>query len=81
MDETPPAIVPINYAPGTLRPWESPIAATHGRPDGPGEMGRPVVIPEDKEQMLEKFKEHEFNVMASDMISLNRSLADNRPAK
>lgn len=45
-------------------------------------MGKPVIIPSDKsEEMAERFKEHEFNIMASDMISLNRTLADVRHPK
>lgn len=45
----------------------------------PGEMGKPVKIPADmKDLMKEKFKENQFNLLASDMISLNRSLTDVR---
>jgi len=45
----------------------------------PGEMGKPVHIPESKQELMkEKFKINQFNLMASDMISLNRSLADVR---
>uniref|UniRef100_H2YHB9 Glycosyltransferase 2-like domain-containing protein n=1 Tax=Ciona savignyi TaxID=51511 RepID=H2YHB9_CIOSA len=46
---------------------------------GPGEMGKPVVIPKEKEkEKLEKFKINQFNLMASEMIALNRSLPDVR---
>lgn len=46
---------------------------------GPGEMGRPVHIePEMEAEMKERFKENQFNIMASDRISLNRSLPDPR---
>nr|XP_015214277.1 PREDICTED: polypeptide N-acetylgalactosaminyltransferase 13 isoform X2 [Lepisosteus oculatus] len=52
------------------------ISRTH---EGPGEMGKPVVIPkEDQEKMKELFKINQFNLMASDMIALNRSLPDVR---
>ncbi|XP_017026192.1 polypeptide N-acetylgalactosaminyltransferase 5 isoform X2 [Drosophila kikkawai] len=45
----------------------------------PGEMGKPVKIPADmKDLMKDKFKENQFNLLASDMISLNRSLTDVR---
>lgn len=45
----------------------------------PGEMGKAVQIPSDKEAIMkEKFKLNQFNLMASDMISLNRSLTDVR---
>ncbi|KPP78842.1 Polypeptide N-acetylgalactosaminyltransferase 13-like [Scleropages formosus] len=47
--------------------------------EGPGEMGKPVVIPkENQEKMKELFKINQFNLMASDMIALNRSLPDVR---
>ncbi|MFT7816262.1 polypeptide N-acetylgalactosaminyltransferase 1 [Arapaima gigas] len=47
--------------------------------DGPGEMGKPVVIPkENQEKMKEMFKINQFNLMASEMIALNRSLPDVR---
>lgn len=53
---------------------------TLSRPrDGPGEGGKPVVIPkENQEKMKEMFKINQFNLMASEMISLNRSLPDVR---
>ncbi len=48
--------------------------------DGPGEMGKPVIIePENKAESDRLFKINEFNLMASDRISLNRSLPDVRP--
>ncbi|XP_033639196.1 polypeptide N-acetylgalactosaminyltransferase 13-like [Asterias rubens] len=47
---------------------------------GPGEMGKPVHIePENKAESDRLFKINEFNLMASDRISLNRSLPDVRP--
>lgn len=48
-------------------------------PAGPGEMGKPVIIPQDKQtEMREKFKVNQFNLMASEMISINRTLPDVR---
>jgi len=45
----------------------------------PGEMGKSVQIPSDQEEeKKEKFKINQFNLMASEMISLNRSLQDVR---
>ncbi|KFZ68703.1 Polypeptide N-acetylgalactosaminyltransferase 1, partial [Podiceps cristatus] len=53
-----------------------PIQKPH---EGPGEMGKPVVIPkEEQEKMKEMFKINQFNLMASEMIALNRSLPDVR---
>ena len=48
-------------------------------PTGPGEMGKAVHISKDKEkEMKEMFKINQFNLMASEMIALNRSLPDVR---
>uniref|UniRef100_A0A8C6D9Z9 Polypeptide N-acetylgalactosaminyltransferase n=1 Tax=Moschus moschiferus TaxID=68415 RepID=A0A8C6D9Z9_MOSMO len=53
-----------------------PVQKPH---EGPGEMGKPVVIPkEDQEKMKEMFKINQFNLMASEMMALNRSLPDVR---
>ena len=41
--------------------------------------GNPVIVPkEDQEKMKEMFKVNKFNLMASEMIALNRSLPDVR---
>ncbi|XP_065355728.1 polypeptide N-acetylgalactosaminyltransferase 5 isoform X1 [Calliphora vicina] len=70
--------ISATYRSTILRKWYSaPTIKEHkGKP---GEMGKPVKIPpEMKELTKEKFKENQFNLVASDMISLNRSLTDVR---
>lgn len=45
----------------------------------PGEMGKPVQLPAEQESLMrEKFRLNQFNLLASDSISLNRSLPDVR---
>lgn len=73
--------IPRTYRNQELRKWRPAplVPENYGRP---GELGKAVRIPaEQKAQMLEKFKENQFNLMASDMISLNRSLTDVRNPK
>ncbi|CAD5214294.1 unnamed protein product [Bursaphelenchus okinawaensis] len=49
---------------------------------GAGDMGTGVNIPAEKqEEMKEMFKQNQFNLMASNMISIKRSLPDYRSAK
>ncbi len=48
----------------------------------PGEAGRPVVIPNHlKEEAKKRFKENQFNIVASDLMALNRSIIDQRSSK
>lgn len=66
------------YRPNDLKKWRTvpPVAENYGQP---GELGKPVKIPAyQQELMKEKFKENQFNLLASDMIWFNRSLTDVR---
>lgn len=68
----------LTYDKNSLKRWRpAPSVPEHsGRP---GEMGRAVHIPKEKQSLMkEKFKLNQFNLLASDMISLNRSLSDIR---
>ena len=50
-------------------------AINNFNPDGPGEGGTAVKIPPElEEKRKEMFKENQFNLMASNMISVNRTL-------
>jgi len=61
-----------------LQKWEkAPTVKEHS--GSPGEMGKPVKLPPAVERLVaDKFKLNQFNVLASDAISLNRSLPDVR---
>jgi len=48
----------------------------------PGDGGNAVVIPADQQaKSKELFKINQFNLMASDMMSLNRTLPDYRSSR
>jgi hypothetical protein len=48
-------------------------------PDWPGEDGKAVIIPPTMKEISEKrFKENQFNIVASEMIALDRSIQDKR---
>ncbi|CAL4090580.1 unnamed protein product [Meganyctiphanes norvegica] len=68
----------LDYPADKLHKWHAkPVVAEH--PGSPGEMGKPVRTPAGQEALMkEKFKLNQFNLMASDSISLNRSLPDVR---
>ena len=68
----------LGYMKSALKIWQP--APTVGKNKGmPGEMGKAVQIPKEREEeKKEKFKINQFNLLASEMIALNRSLADVR---
>ena len=68
----------FDYPINELQRWKlKPVVKEH--PGFPGEMGKPVRTSPDQEALMkEKFKLNQFNLMASDSISLNRSLPDVR---
>lgn len=69
------------YKSSQLRRWV-PVKLINNPPTWPGEMGKAVVIGKEEEQLKnEEFKLNQFNLLASDKIALNRSLADVRLAQ
>lgn len=68
----------LKYAKHELKKWV-PAAVVPEQAGSPGEMGKPVHLPADQESLMrEKFRLNQFNLLASDSISLNRSLPDVR---
>ncbi|XP_020293598.1 polypeptide N-acetylgalactosaminyltransferase 5 isoform X1 [Pseudomyrmex gracilis] len=66
------------YPQSTLHLWR-PAKVVKESKGSPGEMGAAVhIAPENEAKQQELFKLNQFNLMASDMISLNRSLKDIR---
>lgn len=63
-------------SPGNFEPKEP---EPPGVPGGPGEGSKPFVLgPEYKDSVQDSIKEFGFNMVASDMISLDRSISDLR---
>lgn len=72
------AVISRTYRTTELKKWRplAEVAENYGKP---GERGKPVKIPPQMQELAkEKFKENQFNLLASDMIWLNRSLTDVR---
>lgn len=64
---------------GTLGNFEPKEPEPPGVPGGPGEGAKPFVLgPEYKDSVQASIKEFGFNMVASDMISLDRSISDIR---
>lgn len=70
----------VTYPNHLLKHWR-PMPPVRGKHNKHGEGGQGVTMrPEQEAIMKQKFKENQFNIIASDMISLNRSLQDIRQA-
>lgn len=70
----------LTYPSHLLKRWK-PMPPVREKRGKHGEGGRGVTMrPEQDAIMKQKFKENQFNILASDMISLNRSLQDIRQA-
>lgn len=68
----------LKYSPNKLNRW-IPAAVVPEQIGYPGEMGKPVHLPAEQESLMrEKFRLNQFNLLASDSISFNRSLPDVR---
>ncbi|XP_041838428.1 N-acetylgalactosaminyltransferase 7 isoform X1 [Melanotaenia boesemani] len=64
---------------GILGNFEPKEPEPPGVPGGPGEAGKPFVLgPEYKDSIQASIKEFGFNMVASDMISLDRTISDLR---
>lgn len=64
-----------------IKTWfrEATEGEPHNPPNWPGENGRGVVIPSHLKKVEKKrFKENQFNILASDLMALNRSVPDQR---
>ncbi|NWR56834.1 GALT5 acetylgalactosaminyltransferase, partial [Bucorvus abyssinicus] len=67
--------------PGTHRVLSMDSTLAPRDPRAPGQFGHPVAVPEDKqEEAKSRWKEGNFNVYLSDLIPVDRAIADTRPA-
>lgn len=70
-----------DYLPERRKRFEK-YKATEDDRKGPGEMGAPVVLEGEEKALADSlFKKEAFNIIASDKISLERSIKDVRDAK
>ena len=66
---------------GTHRVLAMDVTLAPRDPQAPGQFGHPVAVPDDKqEEAKSRWKEVNFNVFLSDMIPVDRAIADTRPA-
>ncbi|XP_074885215.1 polypeptide N-acetylgalactosaminyltransferase 5 isoform X1 [Buteo buteo] len=67
--------------PGTHRVSSVDATLAPRDPRAPGQFGHPVAVPDDKqEEAKSRWKEGNFNVYLSDLIPVDRAIADTRPA-
>ncbi|NWQ95628.1 GALT5 acetylgalactosaminyltransferase, partial [Burhinus bistriatus] len=67
--------------PGMHRVWSLDATLAPRDPQAPGQFGHPVAVPDDKqEEAKSRWKEGNFNVYLSDLIPVDRAVADTRPA-
>lgn len=60
----------------------SDVLGATNPPSWPGEGGHAVVIPDNlQDESKKRFGENQFNILASDLIALNRSIRDQRSPK
>ncbi|XP_067155563.1 polypeptide N-acetylgalactosaminyltransferase 5 [Apteryx mantelli] len=68
-------------SPGTHRVLAVDATLAPRDPGAPGQFGHAVAVPEDKqEEAKSRWKEGNFNVYLSDLIPVDRAIADTRPA-
>ncbi|XP_075367382.1 polypeptide N-acetylgalactosaminyltransferase 5 [Mycteria americana] len=68
-------------SPGTHRVLSVDATLAPRDPQAPGQFGHPVAVPDDKqEEAKSRWKEGNFNVYLSDLIPVDRAIADTRPA-
>ncbi|XP_009463014.1 PREDICTED: polypeptide N-acetylgalactosaminyltransferase 5 [Nipponia nippon] len=68
-------------SPGTHRVLSVDATLAPRDPQAPGQFGHPVAVPDDKqEEAKSRWKEGNFNVYLSDLIPIDRAIADTRPA-
>ncbi|XP_052531587.1 polypeptide N-acetylgalactosaminyltransferase 5 isoform X2 [Tympanuchus pallidicinctus] len=66
---------------GTHRVLAMDVTLAPRDPQAPGQFGHPVTVPDDKqEEAKSRWKEGNFNVFLSDLIPVDRAVADTRPA-
>lgn len=74
-----PFIITKSYNDSDLYQWNEIKQLKHSNTNGNGEVGAGFVPPDDMKEIMEKLhSENNYNLLASDMISLHRSLPDPR---